>query len=96
MFFGKKGKISDVIEMDKFQDPERVREEERREAERLAAEEEAANKKQQKSKKKKKKKGDQEEEAEEEEVVSLADPFIKKLRGTKELNQLVCATLCFD
>ena len=66
------------------------------EAERLAAEEEAANKKKQKLKKNKKKKGDNEEEAEEEEVVSLADPFIKKLRGTKELNQLVCATLCFD
>ena len=85
------GKISDIIESDKFQEPERVRAEEKREMERLAAEEEATTDKKKKKKEKKKKKQPDEDSGEEEEVdgVSLTEPFIKRLRGTEALKAMV-------
>jgi hypothetical protein len=88
------GKISDIIELDQFQEPEKIRAEKIRELERLAAEEAASLSKKQKQKKKKKQVGDENEEEEDEEVVSLTEPFIKKLRGTEALQAMVRTRFC--
>ena len=94
------GKIADVIEMEKFQDPQGYRAElaRQKEEQRVLAEEESESKKQKKKGKKEKKKkegeAEEEEEEEEEEVITLATPFMKKLRGTGALNKMV-RTKCF-
>ena len=88
------GKISDIIESDQFQEPERIRAERKREIERLAAAEEASLSK--KKKKKKKKDADEDNESEEEEAASLIEPFIKQLRGTEALRAMVRTQLCLD
>ena len=80
--------------MDQFQEPEKIRAEKIRELERLAAEEAASLSKKQKQKKKKKQVGDENEEEEDEEVVSLTEPFIKKLRGTEALQAMVRTRFC--
>ena len=87
--------------MEKFQDPQGYRAElaRQKEEQRVLAEEESESKKkkgkkEKKEKKKKEGEAEEEEEEEEEEVITLATPFMKKLRGTGALTKMV-RTKCF-
>jgi hypothetical protein len=82
----------DIIEMAKFQEPERVAQDKRKAEQKQRAAEEADLAKKKRQKKEKKKDGEEVEEEEEE--ISLTEPLIKALRGTEILTELV-RLVCF-